>query len=62
MFRQQIKDGDQVELPDEWLNKPNPFELRRDEYACEIKFGGQVEVEMDRRGKERFTLVDFPDS
>lgn len=59
MFKQKIMDGDQVELPDEWLNKPNPFELRREEHACEIKFGGQVEVEMDRRGREIFTLKDY---
>ncbi len=59
MFRQQIMDGDQVELPDEWLNKPNPFELRREEHSCEIKFYGNVEVEMDRRGKEHFILKDY---
>ncbi len=47
MFKQQIRDGYQVEVPDNWLKDGNPFELRRPEYAKEVKFGGYVRVEYD---------------
>ena len=40
MFKQVIKDGFQIEAPDDWLKEGYPFEVRRDEYACEVKFGG----------------------
>ena len=42
MFKQKIKDGFQVEVPDNWLKDGYPFELRRPEHACEVKFGGYV--------------------
>ncbi len=44
MFKQQIRDGYQVEVPDNWLADGNPFELRRPEYAKTVKFGGYVTV------------------
>ena len=47
MFKQKIKDGYQVEVPDEWLKNGYPFELRRPEYAIEVKFGGYVKTEWD---------------
>ena len=47
MFKQKIKDGYQVEVPDEWLKNGYPFELRRPDYATEIKFGGYVKTEWD---------------
>ena len=47
MFKQKIKDGYQVEVPDEWLKNSYPFELRRPEYATEVKFGGYVKTEWD---------------
>ena len=47
LFRQQIKDGFQVEVPDEWLKDGYPFETRRSEYATEVKFGGYVETQWD---------------
>ena len=47
MFKQEIKDGFQVEVPDNWLKNGYPFELRRPEYAKEVKFGGYVRVEYD---------------
>ena len=47
MFKQKIKDGYQVEVPDEWLKNGYPFELRRPEYATEGKFGGYVKTEWD---------------
>ncbi|MEG0215408.1 MAG: glycogen/starch/alpha-glucan phosphorylase, partial [Hungatella sp.] len=42
MFKQRIEDGFQVEIPDDWLKEGNPFEVRRSEYATEVKFGGYV--------------------
>lgn len=47
MFKQKIKDGYQVDVPDEWLKNSYPFELRRPEYATEVKFGGYVKTEWD---------------
>ena len=47
MFKQEIRDGYQVEVPDEWLKDGYPFEIRRAEYATEVKFGGYVETEWD---------------
>ena len=44
MFKQKIVDGYQVEVPDQWLKNGNPFELRRPEYAKEVKFGGYIET------------------
>ena len=49
MFKQKIEDGYQVEVPDNWLKNGNPFELRRPEYAKEVKFGGYVRVEYDEK-------------
>ena len=45
MFKQQIIDGFQVEVPDNWLKDGYPFELRRPEYCYEIKFGGHVDAQ-----------------
>ena len=43
MFKQKIKDGYQVEVPDNWLKNGYPFELRRPEHSFEVKFGGYVQ-------------------
>jgi len=53
MFKQRIVDGYQVEVPDEWLKDGNPFEVRRDEYTCEIKFGGYTRWITGEDGRER---------
>ena len=45
MFKQEIRDGYQIEVPDNWLKNGYPFELRRPEYAKEVHFGGYVRVE-----------------
>ncbi len=54
MFKQEIRDGFQIEVPDNWLQDGNPFELRRPEYAKEIRFGGYVNVYMDENGRQNF--------
>ena len=43
IFRQQIRDGQQVEEPDNWLADGYPWELVRPEYRCTVSFGGHVE-------------------
>ena len=58
MFKQKIENGYQVEVPDEWLKHSYPFELKRPEYACEVKFGGYVKVE-NVNGKDKFVLTDY---
>ena len=60
MFKQKIENGFQIETPDNWLKEGNPFELRREEYAKEIRFGGTVRVEHDETtGKNHFIQEDF---
>ena len=59
MFKQKIKDGYQVETPDNWLANGNPFELRRPEYAKEVRFGGNIRVEYDNEGKIRFVQENY---
>lgn len=51
MFKQKIENGYQVEVPDNWLKDGYPFELRRPEYAKEVKFGGYVKVIYDEKTK-----------
>jgi starch phosphorylase len=59
MFRQKIKDGFQVEVPDNWLKDGYPFELRRPEYAKIVKFGGNVAVHVDEKGENHFTQENY---
>ncbi len=53
MFKQAIVDGYQLEEPDDWLRNGFPFEIKRNEYATEVKFGGYVRVE-NRNGRNHF--------
>ncbi|MCI8327310.1 MAG: glycogen/starch/alpha-glucan phosphorylase [Lachnospiraceae bacterium] len=55
MFKQKIRDGFQVEVPDNWLKDGYPFELRRPEYSFEVKFGGYVRAETGENGRTKFT-------
>ena len=60
MFKQEINNGEQVEKPDNWLRYGNPFELRRPEYAKEIRFGGNIRVEYDdSTGKTLFKQENY---
>ena len=54
MFKQEIRDGYQVEVPDNWLADGNPFELRRPEYTKEVRFGGYVNVRVDENGRNNY--------
>ncbi len=59
MFKQRIKDGYQIEVPDEWLKNGNPFELRRPEYTEIVKFGGYVAIETDEKGRNHFVQKGY---
>ena len=59
MFKQKIKDGFQVEVPDNWLKNGYPFELRRPEYSYKVKFGGYVRAEVTEEGKTRFIQENY---
>ncbi|MBR1441520.1 MAG: glycogen/starch/alpha-glucan family phosphorylase, partial [Lachnospiraceae bacterium] len=59
MFKQKIKDGYQIEAPDDWLADGNPFELKRPEYAKEVRFGGFVRVYADEKGNSVFRQEDY---
>ena len=59
MFKQQIKDGYQIEVPDNWLKDGNPFEIKRPEYSYEVKFGGYVRCYKDEDGRDKFVQEDY---
>ena len=60
MFKQKIKNGYQVEEPDQWLKDGNPFELRRQEYATEVRFGGNIRMEFDKEeNRNRFIQENY---
>lgn len=60
MFKQEIKDGYQIEVPDNWLKDGNPFEIKRDEYRYEVKFGGYVRSYRDEKtGRDMFVQEDY---
>lgn len=60
MFKQKIENGYQIETPDNWLKDGNPFELRREEYAKEVRFGGDIRFEKDPvTGKDKFIQENY---
>ena len=60
MFKQKIVDGEQVEVPDEWLREGNPFEIKRPEYTQTVKFGGYVRIQYDEKlGRNRYVLDGY---
>ena len=59
MFKQVIQDGYQVERPDDWLKDGNPFEIKRPEYAVEVKFGGYVAIRKDENGRDKFVQENY---
>ena len=58
IFRQAIKDGNQVEEPDNWLRFGNPWEIERPEAQFEVHFGGRVRME-EVGGRLKATWLDY---
>lgn len=59
MFKQKIENGYQVERPDDWLKYGNPLEIKRPEYAVEVKFGGYVAMRKDEYGRDKFVQENY---
>ena len=58
LFRQKIVDGQQVELPDSWLDNGNSWEMAVMEDACEVHFGGRVET-VEENGVTKYVHRDY---
>lgn len=54
IFEQKIENGCQVESPDNWLEHGDPWSIKRNEYAVEVKFGGTVKAILKPDGDYRF--------
>ncbi len=61
IFHQKIRNGYQVELPDEWLRQESPWEFARPEYSVTVKFGGHVQMVPDEAGNLKFIWKDTED-
>ncbi|MFR1519184.1 MAG: glycogen/starch/alpha-glucan phosphorylase, partial [Clostridia bacterium] len=59
LFEQQIRNGYQIESPDNWLKIKNVWETRRDDEACMVKFGGNVETNWGSDGRLYVHLKDY---
>ena len=59
IFKQKIENGMQVEYPDDWLANGNPWEVKRNDNAQEVKFGGRVETYVDETGRLHFVQKDY---
>jgi starch phosphorylase len=58
MFRQKIENGQQVELPENWLVHGNPWEFPRPEVSYRIRFGGRVMEYQDPTGRRHFDWIE----
>jgi glycogen phosphorylase len=47
IFEQEIRNGFQIEKPEEWLRFPNPWEIERPEYTQTVRFGGRTEQRIE---------------
>jgi starch phosphorylase len=61
MFRQKIVDGQQVETPDYWLTRGNPWEFQRPEVTYRVRFGGHVQRREDASAGGAADWVDTHD-
>lgn len=57
IFRQAIRNGWQVEHSDKWLRPGNPWEIKRPEWAVQVKLGGHTQSELDSQGRYRVRWV-----
>ena len=58
IFKQKIVEGNQIEIPDEWLSLGNPWEFERPEYTLRVKFYGKTVKRLDKNGKLRVDWID----
>ena len=61
MFKQEIVDGQQIERPDDWIAKGDPWFVRRGNRTVTVKFGGHIVTEAKGDGTFRFKTVDTED-
>lgn len=61
IFNQKIINGCQVESPDEWLSRGNPWEFARPEYTIKVRFYGRTYTSHDEHGKLQAHWVDTED-
>ena len=59
IFEQVIENGYQVERPDNWLENGDPWAIKRNEYAVEVKFGGTVKAVPKENGEYRFVQENY---
>ena len=59
IFEQVIENGYQVEKPDNWLENGDPWAIKRNEYAVEVKFGGSVKAVPKGNGEYRFVQEGY---
>lgn len=59
IFEQKIENGYQVEAPDNWLENGDPWGIKRNEYAVEVKFGGNVRAVPKGNGEYRFVQENY---
>lgn len=59
IFEQRIENGYQVEVPDNWLENGDPWSVKRNEYAVEVKFGGNVRAVAKSNGDYRFIQENY---
>lgn len=59
IFEQKIENGYQVEAPDSWLENGDPWGIKRNEYAVEVKFGGNVRAVPKGNGEYRFVQENY---
>src|SRR5580658_7475449 len=57
IFNQKIKNGFQIELPDEWLRCGNPWEFARPENTVNVRFYGKTSVDQDVKGASKYKWV-----
>jgi starch phosphorylase len=61
MFHQKIKDGYQIELPDEWLRSGTPWEFARPEYTVNVRFYGKTQTDNGPKGSPKHQWINTQD-
>ena len=61
IFNQKIKNGFQIELPDEWLRSGNPWEFARPENTVKVQYYGKTHVDYDNQGRGRSKWISTQD-